>query len=398
MQLDLNDNNKQDWIHAQKIKRIYAGIYTSATLAIISAVLLVVLLSQRVAASKLWVWLVMAVLCAVLRLILAYYYHKRQDTKSIHTWEALYKYTLIPYAIAWSLGIVWLIYDADFMGQVFGYSFLVGGSGAALTWYMPLRKVVFSVLTAFLLPVTIMFLLKAELESVFLACAGSALLISLLRVANVQYKDLNYMLDMAYENNQAKLQAQHLASTDSLTGLNNRRAFFEQSESLASYCERYQLPISFIMFDIDHFKSVNDTYGHSIGDKMLVEVAGVVQNLLRKSDVFCRMGGEEFAIILPNTPLDQAVNLAERLRVAIEAAQIETMQIETMQKDDPQVKTSQYRTLHVTASFGVANDHYNVDAMLQHADEAMYVAKHLGRNRVQLYQPAASEQPPSALG
>jgi diguanylate cyclase (GGDEF)-like protein/PAS domain S-box-containing protein len=156
-----------------------------------------------------------------------------------------------------------------------------------------------------------------------------------------------------------------MASRDPLTGCLNRRAFFERVESAWEDSHRYQHPLSTIMVDIDHFKSVNDNHGHAMGDHVLQRVAQALTNTARKGDLVCRYGGEEFCVLLPHTDMEHAHQAAQRIRAAVEALQI--------------------GSLRVTASLGVASkgpDTGNLESLVEHADNALYAAKRAGRNRV----------------
>ena len=167
----------------------------------------------------------------------------------------------------------------------------------------------------------------------------------------------------------AKKYAEELAQKDELTGLKNRRAFFEQGTRIIEQSKRFRHPISVIMMDIDHFKMINDDYGHSIGDKVLRAVAEPLQRVVREIDIVARMGGEEFAFILPETGLEEASNLAERLRSEIEDL----------------VVTNDGHQIKITASFGVAackDGDGNIEVLLTDADNALYVAKKNGRNQI----------------
>ncbi len=161
----------------------------------------------------------------------------------------------------------------------------------------------------------------------------------------------------------------HLAGCDPLTGVFNRRSFREQFEREWVRSLRYERPLACIMLDVDFFKKVNDAHGHAAGDASLKQVAEVLAKRCRPSDVICRYGGEEFCIMAPETDEEGAAMLAERLRSALAAAAIEVGD----------------RLLCVTASFGVAQrdqDVDNVDNLIERADQALYVAKRSGRNRV----------------
>lgn len=157
------------------------------------------------------------------------------------------------------------------------------------------------------------------------------------------------------------------ARTDALTGLPNRLKLNEVLASELARYQRYKTPFSLALFDIDHFKQINDTYGHQQGDQVLQQVARVVRQLIRAVDTVGRWGGEEFLLVLPETPLAGAVTTVERLRQAVAAADYGPVG-------------------RVTASFGVAEVRAGDDAdkLLRRADTALYRAKNRGRNRVEV--------------
>ena len=161
-----------------------------------------------------------------------------------------------------------------------------------------------------------------------------------------------------------------LKTTDGLTGANNKRAFDEELQREFHRFLRYGRPLVLIMFDIDHFKKVNDTYGHLAGDRVLSELGRLLGGAVRAEDTFCRYGGEEFALLLPETGLVDGVRLAERLRADVEAARFEF--------DD--------MIIPVTISGGVAeasSDMAGPDKFVAAADERLYAAKRSGRNRIE---------------
>ncbi|HTY04564.1 MAG TPA: sensor domain-containing diguanylate cyclase [Rhodocyclaceae bacterium] len=167
---------------------------------------------------------------------------------------------------------------------------------------------------------------------------------------------------------QAELERQ--AHTDSLTGLLNRRHFLTLAEKELSRAERYGGPVAVLMMDIDHFKKINDTYGHQIGDEVLQRLAERCRLELRDIDAIGRMGGEEFAVLLPQTEADVALEVAERLRQVIA---------------ETAVPLDRGLPLHFTVSIGVAATRGavpNIDTLLSQADDALYEAKDAGRNRI----------------
>ncbi len=171
---------------------------------------------------------------------------------------------------------------------------------------------------------------------------------------------------------EAKFRAEQLAQLDPLTGINNRRAFYDTTEPLWSTALRKERNVSVILMDIDMFKQINDTHGHAHGDKVLLAIAAMLMKLIRQGDVLARWGGEEFVVFLPETNIQEAVALAERLRAAIAGARIRHATGETA----------------ITASFGVAAKevhHATLDALISLADDYLYQSKQQGRNRVSYY-------------
>lgn len=162
-------------------------------------------------------------------------------------------------------------------------------------------------------------------------------------------------------------ETERLATTDGLTGLLNRRTFNTVLDRRFREADRYRRPLSLLLLDIDHFKKVNDTHGHPAGDAVLRGVARIAQRCARETDAVARYGGEELALILPETDADGARAVAERIRKAVEAAQHPTEQ----------------GAVRVTVSIGVATQGPSPEEMVEGADKALYRAKQGGRNRVE---------------
>lgn len=172
------------------------------------------------------------------------------------------------------------------------------------------------------------------------------------------------------ERKELEKKLEYLAMTDPLTGLCNRRQFFNLAEREMARARRYKVKISLLMLDIDHFKSINDTYGHSVGDLVLQKFPQRCQKILRDIDVIGRLGGEEFGILLPETDIKEGWIVAERL---------------LRELAESEVKTAEGQLIRFTASIGIATlpeEHCDIDKLLAHADQALYIAKRAGRNRV----------------
>jgi len=182
----------------------------------------------------------------------------------------------------------------------------------------------------------------------------------------------NRILKLESDLRVALAEQQRLARNDELTGLLNRRYFMELAEREWAYAKRYVIPLSVVMLDIDHFKRINDTHGHKIGDQVLRKIALHCQNNLREVDIIGRYGGEEFIVFLPNTTDSGACVMADRLCKSIANASFE-------------ISTGD---LSVTVSLGVCtltDDCKDLNTLIERADLALYEAKRTGRNRMIVY-------------
>ena len=170
------------------------------------------------------------------------------------------------------------------------------------------------------------------------------------------------------EESRLKSELEQLALTDPLTSLNNRRSFDIAAHQQVHVAIRHRRPLSLLMLDIDFFKKVNDSYGHAAGDMVLVNIAQVFRHHVRSMDLPARLGGEEFCLLLPETKTNEARLLAERLRLAIAAEEFQ----------------ANGQTFSVTISIGIAEclgEEDSLEKLLERSDQALYRAKHTGRNR-----------------
>jgi len=179
----------------------------------------------------------------------------------------------------------------------------------------------------------------------------------------------NQMLTMQRELEKKNAELERLAFYDTLTGLLNRRAILEKLDEWLHHVRRYKARLAVAMLDLDHFKLVNDNYGHRIGDRVLVDAASVMRRSVRATDSLGRYGGEEFLLILPNTDVTGAAIMAERVRAFIEGTPM---------------TDAEGCAFPITVSLGVAEvcAGDDEDLLLSRADSALYRAKDLGRNRV----------------
>ena len=160
----------------------------------------------------------------------------------------------------------------------------------------------------------------------------------------------------------------NMAMTDHLTGIHNRVYFYETATKVLDIAKRAKQPSAIAMIDIDNFKSINDTYGHEVGDRALIHIANTMKKTLRRSDILVRFGGEEFVILLPNCPHEQALKIMQKVCNVVAKAEL-------------QLEDS--KTLKITVSIGVTSKFTEeVDEMIETADKYMYTAKQTGKNKI----------------
>jgi diguanylate cyclase (GGDEF)-like protein len=271
------------------------------------------------------------------------------------------------YFSGWGLGGVWVMPDTSPVHQVIIFFFLMGLAGSAMAVFSMSRNMQLIVIVILLCPSTVKFLISGSIAFQGMAIATIIFFLSALRSSAILWQTMHQNILLKHELAVAKVEAEHLARTDGLTNLHNYRAFHEYAERHLNLVKRNQNPLCLLMIDIDNFKSVNDKYGHVVGDFALIHVAKLLKNNVRSSDICCRVGGEEFAIILPDTDAQCALDLSEKIRREFEISPVNL---------DGNI-------LPLTISIGVADKLTSVDELVRNADSALYKAKRNGRNRVE---------------
>ena len=193
--------------------------------------------------------------------------------------------------------------------------------------------------------------------------AGAVYMAIVIVLSSISASRTNYYKRTHYINNKELLQ---LSATDPLTGIYNRGKLYEEFHFLVDCSKRYNIPLSFAIFDFDDFKNINDTYGHLTGDKVIVASISLIKSVIRKTDVFARWGGDEFVILLPHTSKDHAIELIERIRLII-------------------ANHNYDKVGKVTCSFGIVsldNPDQDLEAIFHCADELLYSAKKSGKNAI----------------
>ena len=362
---------KQKRIRIEKIKLLYQHSLTPIILSTVAGLFLVAALWLSANHKHLVIWFIINVIFTSVRilLILKFRQEKPQDD-DVLKWEKPYSISLLTVFLLWSIGLIWIMPKDNLSAVFIINTFSIGLAGAAISWYSPLRYLQICTISLALIPMIVILLTLGHEETFWVGIAAFCLWVSCMVTSVLLQKTFNGNLELAYDLEHAKKLAENMASTDALTGLNNRRAFFEKAVSLFAYCKRNQQPVSALMLDIDHFKKINDSFGHAAGDVALCNLANLLKNNLRDSDLSCRFGGEEFAVLLPNTRADEAAEMANQLKKHMVTSTIALV-------DDNAVS--------LTASFGVSDFGETVEDLLNHADKAMYQAKNNGRNLVVSY-------------
>lgn len=361
---------KQQHVLTEKIRLLYINSLVPAILSGVAAIFLVAALWSTANQQSLILWLCITVFLAIIRVsLLLSFKHKKPIGKQILKWEKPFSITLFTVFLTWSIGVL-MVTPRDNLTAIFIVSvFSIGLAAAAISWYGYIRYVQIGTICMALIPIITVLLTHGQPETLWVGIAACFMFLSCISTSNIFQKTINGNLELAYDLEQSIRSAEISARTDVLTGINNRRAFFEMAPSLLKQCHKKELPASIVMFDVDYFKKINDAFGHAGGDFALQHVAGLLKSQLRRSDISCRFGGEEFAILLPNTNLGEAKITAEKLRAFIEATPVVYARKEIL----------------LTASFGVADIGETIDEILNNADQAMYSAKRDGRNLVRSY-------------
>ncbi len=365
-----NDTLEEDFsilVQSDKLKLLYQQSFTAIFVSILTAAILVVTLWPAQRHTLLIDWFSVLFITALLRLYLFARYRKAApEGQSILSWEQPYLTTLMLTSLTWGIGGLIIMPADSLVHQAVVYSFLLGMSGGAISLYSSHASITIATITAILFPVTGYFLLSGNHTFVVMAVGGIIFYFSAIRSIRFLGKTLHQNFKLTHQLEFSNENAERIAHIDDLTGLYNRRAFYQFGNVLVNNCQRNDDALSMIHMDIDHFKKINDTYGHAAGDTVLKQIGQILQHRLRKSDVFARIGGEEFGMLLPMTPLEQAAQLAEELRQEIEQYPI----------------SYGSENLAITASFGVSSGIYEIDGLIRESDALMYRSKHTGRNKV----------------
>ncbi|WP_025855258.1 diguanylate cyclase [Pseudomonas sp. CHM02] len=358
----IEEQVRTDRLH-QLFRQSFAAIFGSY----MAALMLCWLCWERFDHQVILVWLVVLALSSLLRIkMFMEWFRCPNAERTPERWERRYWVTLMLSAGIWGAGALAVMPTDDRLSQALVMLFTVGMSVSAVSCYSAYRYMTLASMALVLLPCTVWLLFQPSSMQVGVAIA--VLVFSTFVVSAT--RKLSDALEKAFRLTRQMERAHSIstraAQTDELTGLMNRRAFFEHAQVLYEQCRHNRQPLCALMMDMDHFKAINDTYGHQAGDQVLRQIGGVISASFRQADVYGRLGGEEFAVLLPNTSLDTARAIAEQLIKAISGLASEPVH-------------------GLTASLGVASTHardQDLHGLMNTADKALYRAKAQGRNQV----------------
>ncbi|WP_411380396.1 GGDEF domain-containing protein [Pseudomonas sp. MPB26] len=347
----------------QLFRQSFAAIFGSY----IAAVMLCWLCWDRFDSQVILIWLVVLAGSSLLRVkMFVEWFRCPEAERTPRRWERRYWITLVLSAGIWGLGALAVMPTDDRLSQALVMLFTVGMSVGAVSCYSAYRYMSLVSMGLVLLPCTLWLLVQPSSMQVGVAIAVLVFSTFVISATHKLSDALEKAFRLTRQMERAHTISTRAAQTDELTGLMNRRAFFHHAQVLYERCRHHQQPLCALMLDMDHFKAINDTYGHQAGDQVLRQIGGVITASFRQADVYGRLGGEEFAVLLPNTSLETARAIAEQLVKAIAGLACEPVH-------------------GLSASLGVAHtdaQDQDLHSLMNTADKALYRAKALGRNQV----------------
>jgi diguanylate cyclase len=354
-------------VHADTLALLFEQSFPALYQSLIIASILCWTLWGQVEPARLLTWLGVLAASALIRLgMYLLYFRLKPVGHAIFAWERPYAATLVLSSLIWGVGVLWIMPTGNEVAQYVILFFVVGMVGGSLVSYSAHRGMTITAMLGVLLPITLWLFFQPGQIALGLAVASTLFMAGALRGTRVLNSAMQGNLLLGHELKMANRIADHIARTDELTGINNRRAFMELGEQTTRLCQRQRQPLSALLLDVDHFKQINDTYGHSAGDLVLKQIGSLMAQQFRAADVCGRIGGEEFAVLLADTDTQAATSVANKFRQEVANATLQW----------------QGHTLQVTVSIGVASHNADLSTLLQRADAAMYQAKNSGRNRV----------------
>ncbi len=359
-------------VRRDRLEQLFVQSAPAVLGSFLAAVMLCWLGWERFDQQRVIVWMTLLGLSTGVRTAMFFAYLRAPaNQRTAERWEWRYWVTLMLSAAIWGWGAFAVMPADDALGQTLIMLFAVGMSVSAVSCYSSYRNMTLVSMGLVLLPSTGWLLLQPSTLQQGIALAVLVFAWFVVSATRSLSSALTTAWRLKHEMQRAHRLAMVASCTDELTGLNNRRAFFDNASTQHARCKDAGAFMAVLMLDVDHFKQINDTFGHAAGDQVLQRIGAAISASLRDNDIAGRLGGEEFAILLPNTPPDTAIEVAERLRALIAKLRVN--------EQHP-----------VTASIGLAfakAPATELSALLSSADSAMYLSKVSGRNRVTVAEP-----------
>ena len=364
--------NGQDFVIAEQVRTDrLQQLFRQSVSAVLGSYLAAIMLSwlcwDRFEHGAIFWWLAILTGSTLLRIAMfVAYFRSDESQRTPQHWERKYWVTLVLSASIWGGGAFVVMPADDLLSQALVMLFTVGMSVSAVSCYSAYRDMTLVSIGLVLFPCTAWLLFQPSPIQVGMALSILVFAAFAARATHKMSQALEIAFRLTREMEQANSISTRAAQTDELTGLKSRRAFFEHAQQLYNECKAKRQGLCAVMLDMDHFKHINDTYGHQVGDQVLRQMGTVISSSFRATDIHGRLGGEEFAILLPDTSIEVATQIAERLIDTIAGLMIEPVH-------------------HISASLGVASTeacNKDLHSLMNDADKALYRAKALGRNRV----------------
>ena len=354
-------------VNTDRLHQLFRQSVSAVIGSYLAALMLCGLCWDRFEQACIFVWLGLLTVSTLLRIsMFVAWFRSDESERTPKRWERKYWATLVLSAGIWGAGALIIMPADDLLAQALVMLFTVGMSVSAVSCYSAYRYMTLVSVALVLLPCTFWLLFQPSTLQVGMALAVLVFASFVARATRKMTEALEAAFRLTREMERAHNISRLAARTDELTGLNNRRAFFERAQQLFDECRRRQSNLCAVMLDMDHFKHINDTYGHQVGDRVLQQMGSIICTYFRETDVHGRLGGEEFAILLPDTSIEKALELLENLIVTM-----------------PRIMTGPVH--RITASLGVAsmqNEDSDLHSLMNNADKALYRAKALGRNQI----------------
>ena len=318
--------------------------------------------------GQLLVWLGLLIFMSGTRYLMALTFWRNQPITNVPLWERVFDISTTLTSLTWGMGVWFLMPMFSSFQQAVAFMFLIGLSGGATLSYAARQRGAILSLYSFITPLTLIFLSKSDPTYFAMGLGGVAMAIVSTTAIRRLHGFIRHSFELSLEIENARREAERRARTDDLTGALNRGAFYEMGSYLIAQAKRHNSTFSLLLIDMDLFKQINDNYGHAAGDTALCSLVELMRESNRDVDVIGRIGGDEFAVLLPDADASEAIACASRLRENLARMQWKVGDNEFM----------------ITCSMGVAEyqESESLDDLFIRADEALYESKKKGRDHI----------------